>query len=276
MAANTSGPAGAIDTVTRIGRAWPDLQPSDGTRIHWRLYLADHRVWTSPSILPRHSIQILLSRQEEGQMGASTIVLVDIHDLSCQPIKTEIHATQMDRMQNRNTLLQETGYHVTCATTHICRAWRNGEAVHLAFTAWETADYILLQLQQRTVYDVGRTTGQDNMEGDETQTPETPELTSPITGIDGEISEQGNPHSDYLVVIRRPRLDQPTDQLHVYVGDREHEEAAAQARDAWPDLGELSPRLYLYIKASTRTSLTTRHGMSRSRLTEPYSDRFNT
>ena len=232
-----------IDAVTRIGRAWNDLRPTDGTHIYWTLHLVDHRVHTSPSILPGHSIQVLLSRREEDNIGNCAIVLVDIHDLSFDPIKTEIHATHVDRMQNRNTLLYETGYHDKCATTHICRTWRNGAPVKLLTTAWETADYILLQLQQRTVYDVGRTSDVGPAPEAGITTPETPEVTSPCADHDTESGPDENPESDYLVLIRRPRIDQPTDLLHVYIGDRDHEEAAAQARDEWYDLGPLEPTI---------------------------------
>ena len=228
-----------LDAVTRIGRAWTDLRPTDGTHIFWKLHLADHRVCTSPSILAGHSIQVLMSRYEEENLGNQAIVLVDIHDLSFDPRITEMHATHVTRMQNRNTLLQETGYHDKCATTHICRVWRNGVPVKLRTLAWETADYILLQLQQRSVCDVGRSNDAGIPSGAGTRTPETPEMTSPCTEHDTGSEDDENPESDYLVLIRRPRPTQPTDQFHVYIGDRDHEEAAAQARDEWNDLGPL-------------------------------------
>ena len=49
------------------------------------------------------------------------------YPLTPSRIKTEIHATHVDRMQNRNTLLYETGYHDKCATTHFVE---HGEMEH--------------------------------------------------------------------------------------------------------------------------------------------------
>ena len=44
------------------------------------------------------------------------------------------------------------------------------------------------------------------------------------------------------MVIRRPRINHPTDQFLVYVGDKEAEEAAAQARRQWL-LGPFEPTI---------------------------------
>ena len=56
------------------------------------------------------------------------------------------------------------------------------------------------------------------------------------------LTDEANPCQDFLVLIRRPRINLPTDQFLVYVGDREAEEAAAQARRQWR-LDPLEPRI---------------------------------
>ena len=270
-----------LDVVARITRAWNDLIPWDGRNMFWRLFLADRRVRISASVISGHSVHILISAQEERQLGEMVVVLIDIYDLTTTPVSSTIRAFTVERYQNRNTVLQEAGIQVQCATTHICRAWRNGAPVRLSFSAWEHADYIMVQLQERTAY--GPIVDLLNSpQGNEVETPSagteaapsvdetTLVATEEVPSTDGiaqggteaapstdevahggfeeapsvEETEYGldddaNPCQDFLVVTRRPRINYPTDQFLVYVGDRE---AAAQARRQWR-LDPLEPRI---------------------------------
>ena len=155
--------------------------------------------------------------------------------------------------------------------------------VRLRFIAWEHADYILVQLQERTAYgpivdlfhnprgnavrattdgpaaasSVDETTPvatEEVSSADETAQGGTEEAPSPDeTAQDGteeapsadetaQDQAADNPDQDFLVVIRRPRLHHPTDQFLVYVGDKEAEEAGAQARRQWR-LAPLEPTI---------------------------------
>lgn len=196
------------------------------------------------------------------------VVLIDIHDLTTTPESTTIRAFTVARFQNRNTVLQESGLHIQCATTHICCAWRNGTPILLPFRAWEHADYTLVQLQERTAYgpivDLSNAPQGNEVEALSAGTEEAPSMDE--TAQDGteealsadETAQDGteeapsedetaqnphdaeNPDQDFLVVIRRPRINHPTDQFLVYVGDKEAEKAAAQARRQW-HLGPFEP-----------------------------------
>lgn len=277
-----------LDAIARITRAWNDLTPTDGRSVFWTLYLADYRARLSSSVLTGHSIQVLISAQEERQLGERVVVLIDIHDCTDVSEPANIRAYTVARYQNRNTVLQESGIHVQCATTHICRAWRNGAPVKLPFTAWEHADYIMVQMQERTAYgpivDLFNSPQENDPDTISERTEEAPPVdeANPVAteealsadeaaqagteeaqstdealqdGVDTTLSDEGslddaNPDQDFLVVIRRPRLRHPTDQFLVYVGDKEAEEASAQARLRWrlgpsePDIKEVHNSFY--------------------------------
>lgn len=209
------------------------------------------------------------------------VVLIDIHDLTTTPESTTIRAFTVARFQNRNTVLQESGLHIQCATTHICCAWRNGTPILLPFRAWEHADYTLVQLQERTAYgpimDLSNAPQGNEVEALSAGTEEAPSMDE--TAQDGteealsadETAQDGteeapsedetaqnphdaeNPDQDFLVVIRRPRINHPTDQFLVYVGDKEAEKAAAQARRQW-HLGPFEPTTRQEVHRSFYTS----------------------
>ena len=57
-----------IQVVTTIGMAWNDLTPTDGHSIFWQLHIADYHSRFSPTVLPGHSIQVLVSSQENAAL----------------------------------------------------------------------------------------------------------------------------------------------------------------------------------------------------------------
>ena len=236
-----------IQVVTTISMAWNDLTPTDGHSIFWQLHLADYHSRFSPTVLPGHSIQVLVSSQENAALHGlnEAVILIDTHDHSYTPPTLMMKAYTVQRLQNRLSLLQEAGLIVQCSTTHLCRVWRNGNECTLHYVAVEIADFINIQVKDRTIYgpavDIYATAPRDAAEV-ESQATEAPPVEDNAQPTEEE-SVASNPAADYMVVIRRPRPSQVTDSFHIYVGDREEEEAAAQARRRWPDLGGLEPAI---------------------------------
>ena len=236
-----------IQVVTTIGMAWNDLTPTDGHSIFWQLHLADYHARFSPTVLPGHSIQVLVSSQENAALHGlnEAVILIDTHDHSYTPPTLMMKAYTVQRFQNRLSLLQEAGLIVQCSTTHLCRAWRNGNECNLHYVAVDTADFINIQVKDRSIYgpavDIYATAPRD-AEDVESQATDEPPVEDNAQQVE-DASDASNPASDYMIVIRRPRPSQVTDSFHIYVGDREEEEAAAQARRKWPDLEGLEPTI---------------------------------
>ena len=200
-----------------------------------------------PNVLPGHSIQVLVSSQESAALHGlnEAVILIDIHEHSSSPPTLMMKAYTVQRLQNRLSLIQEAGLLVQCSTTHLCRIWRNGNACTLHYVAVEIADFINIQVKDKTLYgpavDIFATAPRDAEEAESQHTEEPPEDDN-VQTTEGDNADP-NPAADYMVVIRRPRPAQITDSFHAYVGDREEEEAAAQARRRWPDLDGLEPTI---------------------------------
>ena len=229
-----------IQVVSIIGMAWNDLTPTDGHSIFWQLHVADYHSRFSPTVLPGHSVQVLVSSQEDAALHGlnEAVILIDIHDHSYSPPTLMMKAYTVQRLQNRLSLIQEVGLLVQCSTTHLCRIWRNGDECTLHYVTVDIGDFINIQVKDKMIYgpavDIYAVAPRDADDAESQHTEEPPDVESGQST--GEAGEASNPASDYMVVIRRPRPTQTTDAFHAYVGDREEEEAAAQARRRWPDL----------------------------------------
>lgn len=92
-----------IEVVSTIGMAWNDLTPTDGHSVFWQLHLADHHSRYSPTVLPGHSIQVLVSSQEDAALHGlnEAVILIDLHDHSYSPPTLMMKAYTIQRLQNR-------------------------------------------------------------------------------------------------------------------------------------------------------------------------------